>query len=176
MQNPNWIRQSSPQNPGKSKLMRWIGEHLDYQGDDCLIWPFGRRPSGYGLMFLSGHKSIDVHRYICIQVHGEPPSPKHHASHSCGQGHLGCVNPKHVRWKTQSENLKETFAGNRPHRWKLVPSQVLEIRAAVGKENAAVTAARFGVTEANIRQIQTGKNWKDGSISWRRRTVENSPQ
>lgn len=146
---------STFENPGDSKLMNWIREHINYPHDFCLIWPFGRTRDGYGTIGRDG-KNLKAHRFICSLVHGEPPTPEHHAAHSCGRGADGCCNPRHLSWKTPSENFKEK--PRRPRR-KLTPDQVVEIRELEGLERVQDTAVRFGVTECNIRKIQSGKLW-----------------
>lgn len=78
---------------------------IPYSGDDCLTWPYGKS-DGYGIMVVDG-KCCKVHRLACEEVSGSPPSPKHEAAHSCGNGHLGCVNPRHLRWRTHKENMRE---------------------------------------------------------------------
>lgn len=149
------------ENPGKSLLMRWIKDHLDYPHKDyCLIWPFARHKTGYGMMALSATKRTAPHRYICEVIHGPPPSPKHHAAHSCGRGTECCVNPHHVSWKTNAENQRDRGHKGEP-RHKLTPEQALEIRNLKGLEHDYVTAKRYGVTEVNVRQIQAGKIWKN---------------
>lgn len=91
-------------NKGKGKCIAWIRAHLDYQGDECLPWPFSRQPSGYGSFGYLG-KLHYAHRFICEATHGPPPSPKHHAAHSvCWRGQEGCVNNRHITWQTPSEN------------------------------------------------------------------------
>lgn len=150
---------STLDNPGNSKLLHWIRDvALPYQGEDCLIFPFGRSRDGYASIGRAG-KNTKVHRLICQRIHGDPPTPKHHAAHSCNNGHNGCVNPRHLRWKTPGENHKEA----KPHpRYKLNEQQVAEIRQLRGAEKPHVTAGRYGVTEATIRKIQNGTNWPTG--------------
>lgn len=77
-----------------------------FVGQDCLIWPYGRSVSGYGLAVVDG-KGRYVHRLACAHINGPPPTPKHQAAHSCGNGHLGCCNPRHLRWATTKENSKD---------------------------------------------------------------------
>jgi hypothetical protein len=72
--------------------------HVSYQGEDCLTWPFSR--FGYGTIY--GHKH--AHRVMCELAYGPAPSPRHQVAHSCGKGHEGCVNPRHLRWATPKEN------------------------------------------------------------------------
>lgn len=147
-------------NPGNSKLMLWFAEHRDYKSDACLLWPFGRNSTGYGTMGRKD-KMFYAHRYMCELTHGQAPAG-YQASHSCGRGADGCCNPKHITWKTPSENQKDrvkhgTATGRRR---KLTEAQVAEIRARGNIEQPASMAARFGVTEANIRQIISGKTWR----------------
>lgn len=76
---------------------------IPYKGDDCLIWPYSRTKRGYGGINFKGEK-MEVHRLACIEVHGPPQGERYMAAHSCGNGHLGCCNPKHLRWATPAEN------------------------------------------------------------------------
>lgn len=148
------------ENPGSSPVMNWLKDHIDYPHESyCLIWPFGIGPGGYG-QFVRDGKKIYAHRFICEIKNGPPPTPDHHAAHSCNRGHDACANHYHVRWKTRSENLKEAVPHNKI---KLFPAQVEEIRNLQGLETANVTAARFGVRECTIRDIQAGRTWKRGS-------------
>ena len=91
----------------RGELVSWIAENANHSGDACLKWPFGRRKAkGYGSVTFRG-VSTAAHRVMCILAHGEPPTSKHAAAHSCGMGHEGCVNPKHLRWATSKENAAD---------------------------------------------------------------------
>jgi hypothetical protein len=76
--------------------------------NECIQWPYTRDRQGYGRISFGGHQIAS--RFICEMTHGKPPTPEHEAAHSCGNGHLGCVNPKHLSWKTHAENM-----GDIPH-------------------------------------------------------------
>lgn len=157
MTNPPRKGQSStPDNPCNSPVMKWIAAHLSYDGEGCLTWPFGRDGRGYGLLVRRG-RSLKAHRYICEWVKGPPPTPEHHAAHSCGRGDQACVDQRHLDWKTPAANYKESA----PHpRDKLTFAQVRDIRPLKGVEKPEVTAARYGVTERTIRKIHSGETWK----------------
>lgn len=91
---------------------RWLQDHASCGGDDCLIWPFGRSHYGYG-QFEEAGRYLRPHRVMCEIVHGPEPFPKAHARHLCSNGHLGCVNPKHIAWGTAQENSADMVAAGR---------------------------------------------------------------
>ena len=92
----------------KGEPLRWIKEHVAYEGDDCLIWLFARSNNGYGCLRTNGRKYY-AHRLMCELAHGEPIG-RVDAAHSCGRGRDGCVNPKHLRWATRLENMQDSVA------------------------------------------------------------------
>ena len=87
-------------------LLEWVEDHIDFSSDDCLAWPFGRDQKGYGAVKFRGIQT-NAHRVMCILAHGEPTSEMQHALHSCGQGHNGCVNPRHLRWGSVKDNCDD---------------------------------------------------------------------
>src|SRR5690348_175562 len=94
---PSW-------NKGKSVPLDWLRANASNEKDQCLIWPFSRNWNGYGHLNRDD-KIVYAHRVMCEIVNGPAPGKKHVAAHSCNNGHLGCVSPKHLSWKTPSQNL-----------------------------------------------------------------------
>ncbi len=145
----------------------WISSHLDYEGNECLVWPFPRNKSGYGKSTIGG-KYVSAHRIICRLSKGEPPSPRHIVAHSCGNGHLGCVNPRHLRWATHKENsadsaLHGTIArGERQHCAKLTKEKVLEIRKLRKLQNVSQKeiATMFGLAQSTVWGIINNRSWR----------------
>ena len=141
----------------------WLEKHKLHDGEDCLTWPFNTDPHGYGKISHNG-KQKHVSRIVCEFRHGPPPSPRHHAAHSCGKGHLGCVNPKHLSWKTPKENSADMVAhgtalrGEKNGKAKLTCEQVLEIRAAKHLSPSAL-AKTFNVTRQTISSVLLGESW-----------------
>ena len=138
---------------------------LTHTGADCLFWPFARGRRGrYGHMRHNGAVVL-VHRRVCMEVNGPPPSPRHEAAHSCGNGHLACVAPGHLSWKTHMENMADTLRhgthnrGARNCHVKLTEDQVRVIRKLRGTAPMSTIGRRFGVSGASIHQIYTGKAW-----------------
>jgi hypothetical protein len=137
---------------GNGQGYLWLKALLDYQGDDCKPWPFctdariGRGRVGYN------GKRYWAHRLMCLLAHGEPPTPKHQAAHECGKGHYGCCNPRHLKWKTNSENqldrrrngnMLRNRNGNKP---TLTEVQISELISLKGKMTQMGMAAKFGVS------------------------------
>ena len=136
---------------------------LTYGGDTCLIWPFSRSV-GYGKINRDG-KPAWVHRLVCQEIHGPPPTPKHQAAHSCGKGHEGCVTPAHISWKSQKENESDKLIhgthnrGERHGLAKLTEEQVIEIRNLKGKFLQKRIAEQYGISQTTVSSIHLGKHW-----------------
>lgn len=152
-----------PSNKGKGKTFPWLLAHVNYQGDDCLKWPFGGDPkSGRGVLQHNGVRRW-AHRWMCMLAHGEPPTPNHKAAHNCGNGHLGCINPRHLEWKTQKENLADcAIHGTQPKHYdgnqgRLTTEQANEIRCSRGIKTMFELAALFEVSEGTINDIWRGR-------------------
>lgn len=137
---------------------------LKYFDDDCLIWPYARNQLGYGHINIDGSVHT-VSRLVCIARHGPPPSDKHEAAHNCGNGHLGCVNPLHLRWATPHENQQDRVAhgtsnrGERAGLAKLTEEDVREIWQIKGTTPYPKIAEQFGVSASTISAIYNGYAW-----------------
>lgn len=136
----------------------------NFYGDECLTYPFRRRPDGYADFQFRGRKVL-AHRYVCEIVHGLPPTPLHECSHSCGNGHEGCVNPRHLRWDTRVGNMADKLVhdthqrGSRSPHSKLTEADVREIRRLAGATPYREIGERFGIAKNTARMIAIGKRW-----------------
>lgn len=148
-------------NKGKSAMQDWLRAHVNHEGGHCLIWPFFRDDQGYARVAVEG-KPRQASRFMCTLVHGPAPSEKHQAAHSCGNGHGGCVHPKHVWWKTPIENMADAVRhgtarfGSGRIRHKLTLEQVSEIRALKGVMTQSELGSLYGVTGKHIGKIHRG--------------------
>jgi hypothetical protein len=149
------LKPTDPRNPLGYKFAT---AHLEWQGDDCVIWPYSCCTAGYG-SFSYQRKKYLAHRFVCEHTNGPPPGPRYQAAHSCGNRR--CINPKHLSWKTPAGNQldRRTHGTHNKTRRKLTPIQAEQIRRLKGVETGIKTAAKYGVTESNVRLIQDGKTW-----------------
>jgi hypothetical protein len=90
-------------------LRRLVG----HEGDECVLWPYGKASTGYGQTRLNG-QAVNAHRAMCVLAHGEPPNAEVEAAHRCGN--RSCVNPNHLRWATRSENQMDRVEHGRSNR------------------------------------------------------------
>lgn len=143
-----WKKHGDPLHEWTGPVQRWLFENQDHDGEDCLTWPFPVSKYGRGYAVLDG-RTMSAPRAMCILAHGEPPTPKHHAVHSCGNGHEGCMNPRHLSWKLQRGQAVNTN--------KLSEAEVRAIRRST--EAGVTLAERYDVTPAAISAIRNRKTW-----------------
>lgn len=142
----------------------FIRSVMTYQGADCLTWPYGAAKNGYGMVSHGGRMRY-VHRLVCEAVKGHAPTPKHEAAHSCGRGGEGCVNPRHLSWKTRTENQADRLVhgthnrGERQGMAKLTEADVRAIRQIGSAESLSAIGRKFGVHAKTVSQIFSGQNW-----------------
>jgi hypothetical protein len=151
--------------PANGDILTWLEDRHLHIGEECLAFPFLRNGNGYGRVTYGGQR-IGAHRAMCILAHGEPPTPKHEAAHSCGKGHEGCVNPGHLRWATRVENLADRVehnGGNRGSRHgnaKLSAEVVIAIRRrlAAGEAQASI-AVDCQIEQSTVSKINRRVLW-----------------
>lgn len=140
---------------------------VPYTGDDCLIWPFPYGDAPYPTTRWKG-KCNSVHVHVCTLAHGpRPEGEKITVAHSCGRGTDGCVNPNHLSWKTQRENIADKKShGTEPvgeERWssKLTEKEAIEIISMRGNGMKQKDIGEiYGIEQAHVSAIMTGKKWK----------------
>lgn len=147
----------------RGKAQQYLLDHVGYTGDDCIMWPHGKKPNGYGTVYWDG-KTRCASRLMCELTYGEPSDPSLEAAHSCGN--RLCINPKHLSWKTPKENqadrlLHGTDARGENNANAKLPDDVIPlIREELARgTKQRVLAERYGVHQTLISQINTGKIW-----------------
>lgn len=133
--------------------------------DACLVWP-AENCNRYGYPQIKWQGATRrANRVSCEMKHGPAPTDKHHAAHSCGN--RACVNPRHLRWATGSENQMDRIKhgtdcrGEKNVTSKVTASMVRDIRRfwATGDVSQLEISREFGITQSAVSSIVTGKNW-----------------
>jgi len=130
--------------------------------DDCIDWPYGRDAMGYGVINIGGTYQR-THALSCEWTHGPNPGGLV-VAHSCGRPN--CVNPRHLRWATITENAHDkeghgtVVYGVKHPNARLTEDDVREIRASW---EAGVTfsdiARHYGIHRVHARNIVRLKVW-----------------
>lgn len=162
---------SFPQSPERvrtkdGEVRRYLDEVvLQYEGADCLLWPFSKNAQGCGQMRFEG-RVRRVPRIVCGIVNGPAPSPAHEAAHSCGRGNEGCCTKGHLSWKTHAGNEADKVGhgtaplGVKNGRSKLTENDIRIIVSSKGVVPRRDLSQQFGVTVTHVAYIQSGKSWR----------------
>ena len=140
-----------------------VNEALSSNTDDCIPWTLSVTAFGYGEMRYK-NKTTRSHRVVCELYHGTPPFPRADAAHTCGN--KLCINPRHIRWATRSENETDKIAHGRSNRGerqgssKLTEYGVIEIRRlAITGVNPDDLAKTYRVAPRTVRDVLSGATW-----------------
>jgi hypothetical protein len=130
----------------------------------CHEWTGARMSSGYGYLRVGG-RNVGAHR-AALMLREAPPAATSVAMHS--RDNRTCVNPAHLSWGTQSQNLLDCAARGRHKRVALAgerhPSAVLTdeqaaeiLRRYTGRRGEqAALAAEFGVSRPVVHKLVHG--------------------
>lgn len=152
-------RPRCPRNQAFPTLLRLIQQ----QTEDCIEWPYGRDSAGYGVINM-GDRFVRTHVLACTQAHGPSPAEGLVVAHGCGNS--SCVNPRHLRWATETENARDknlhgtVVHGSRHHAAKLTEDDVVNIRQtwALGASFSEI-GRHYGIHRVHVRNIVRRKAW-----------------
>jgi hypothetical protein len=160
----NNIDMSAPLKVSNEEGIRYLNEIvLRHKGPECLFWPFDINSTGYARITING-KRLLVSHFVCEHVNGRAPID-YEAAHLCGNGHLGCVSPQHMKWKTHTENMADRLIhgthcrGEKQWNVKLTEAQAREILALRGLMPHRDIAKQYAVSKGTITSILLGKSW-----------------
>lgn len=158
----------TPRGASTGSPAQFYASLLDRDDDECIVWPFAKTKVGYAVWHNAkdSKRSALVSRMVCEAANGPAPDPEMHAAHSCGKGHLGCVNPRHIRWATAKENNADKSAhgtialGERHPSSKLDGETVRRIRLEAKGMKGVELSRKYGVSTALISLIVNRKVWQ----------------
>ena len=140
--------------------------------DECWNWTGAKNLKGYGGIGMGGKsgKYALAHR-VSYQLANGDLTDEYLVLHSCDNP--SCVNPKHLRKGTQSENIKEAFDKGRKvasvaygednSRSKLTVEKVKFIKSNPQLGHKEI-ADMFGLSPNCIRGVRIGRTWKDVNV------------
>lgn len=131
--------------------------------DSCLLdWPYERNEWGYCRLWDGRRRYAHI---VVLELTGRPkPSPGMQARHTCGNGSLGCLHPRHLLWGTAAENNADKIAhgtsgkGEAHSQARLTEADVRAIR--VSSDSRRITALKYGVSEGAIQNIRSRRTWE----------------
>lgn len=160
----NWRRNGDPEAPAKTarngENLRWLRDRFDADDTDgCFSL---RERVGRAVVGVNGEV---VYAYVIVCEWQNGPRPDGMvASHTCGNGHLGCVNRRHLIWETQEDNMRRTRehgtdnSGARNGHAKLTEAQARAIL--VDRRPDSAIAAEYGVSTWTVKDIRQRRAWK----------------
>lgn len=141
---------------------KWVDAHKSHQGNECLFWPYSRNDRGYAQFKIKGKAFSAVH-LMCSLVHGKPPTPEHHAGHSCENGRHGCMNPGHLGWARYQQNEDEKLihgTGSRGAKKSALKLRLVDVKAIrLDPRKHQEIADDYGVVRQHISKIKRRKQW-----------------
>jgi len=152
----------------KGTLPAFIATAVASETDTCIIWPYSTAGKGYPVFNVAG-RNVYVHRHVLALATGNEPEGKE-AAHAPVICHTpACINPRHLRWATRSENHRDKVLDGTDSRGensataKLTFKQVLAIRRdpRIGRE----IATDYRVSVATICNIVNHKTWLTADTS-----------
>lgn len=127
--------------------------------DDC--WPWTGSHSGRDGKFgyptvMVKQRLYKVHRLVCELASGEPRKGQY-ALHSCDNSM--CCNPRHLRWGSHAENMKDKATRGRA-RGALSTMLAVSVRkmAMMGMPQWRI-AATFGVNQSTVSRVVNRKRY-----------------
>ncbi len=162
-----WSRYGDPLAGGdyRGKTLAFIKQAVASNTDDCIEWPYARSGAcDHGHLRIEG-RIVGAH-VMALILSGQPkPSDDVEACHNCGNG--PCINPRHLRWDTHTENAEDArqhgtmIVGEMHVLAKLTDERVREARRlhAIGTRSADL-AARYGVSQRTLLKAIRGDTWR----------------
>jgi hypothetical protein len=130
--------------------------------DSCWLWKGGLDGGGYGVMKVNKIMK-KAHRISWLIAGNTIPDDKPILRHKCRN--RNCVSPEHLEVGTHTDNSSDkvrdgtVYCGEKHHRARLTPAQVLLVREREG-ERIIDLAKEFNTSDTTIYDIIHRRSWK----------------
>lgn len=132
---------------------------------NCWLWTGAKTVAGYGKMAIS--RTTFYAHHISLNLDGRTRPTDSVTLHTCDNP--SCVNPSHLRWGSQAENMQDAISkGRAPHTGrvaggkngnaKLTEADVRAIHDSTGPRKSI--AERYGISASLVSHIRTERSWK----------------
>jgi len=155
---------AKPGVPQRDFLLFLTTNYIPEPNSGCWLWLGPYDSNGYGIIVTPQGK-WKAHR-ASLYWHKRWPKEKLLACHSCDV--TSCINPDHLFWGTQADNMADAAAKGRArnlprlgedhHKAKLTEQDVIAIRSL--SESSYLAAQRYGLDPSTIRDIRRRKTWR----------------
>ena len=131
--------------------------------DECILWPYVENQGGYGYIQVDG-KKWTAHRYALYLHTGINPGDKVACHEPIICHNRACINPHHLRWDTQKNNIADKAIdntksiGERNGQSKLKEADIPLIRKDPRKLQEI--ALDYNVSFSLIGLIKARKSWE----------------
>jgi hypothetical protein len=133
----------------------------------CFIWQKNLDKDGYPYLWIDSH-STRAHSYVCALINGPRPE-KAVTLHSCDNP--SCINPDHLSWGSQRQNILDKFARGRANlptgsnhaSAKLTERIVSHMRTAHYGQGQSINslAKQYCVSYGTAYEAVKGTTWKN---------------
>lgn len=150
-----------------SLMQRVINQSIPEPNSGCWLWTGACGSSGYPQMTVADEKTgkrktIRLNRYMCAGINDV--SPNLSALHKCDV--KICVNPDHLYFGDQKQNVRDAIERNRwPDRRgensklnKITWEDAELIRSS--SDTNRNLAKKYGISNGRVSDIKTGKSWR----------------
>jgi hypothetical protein len=155
------LRRTGSLDGGQSNA-EWLSNAIAFANEtDCIDWPFAKT-SGYGVVFYMGEQ-MTAHRASLIITHGVNKKDMAAIHGPCHN--KSCVNPFHLSWGTQKQNMADKLRDGTHLRGsdcgsaKLTEKDVLLIRELAASIPYSKIACDFGISEKYVSCVVTKRTW-----------------
>lgn len=102
---PRSIRERRVKNASVESVKAFVERNRRADADGCIFVPGAVKGVTASVVYCD--KQMTAARYMCLLTHGAPKYEGAVSRHLCGNGHLSCVNPRHIVWGDASDNASD---------------------------------------------------------------------